>query len=68
MNGMRSHLRMPIHTSIYLGMLLLHVKNFIRRVNHMSTLKQLNSGILLKIIHLQLHVEFPFVEIIHCII
>ena len=59
-NGVRSHLHTPTHTSIYLGMLLLHVRNFIWPVNSMSTLQQVCSVILLQIIHLQLHVKLSF--------
>ena len=36
MNGMQSHSHLPTHDSIYLGMLLLHVQNFIWQVNHMQ--------------------------------
>ena len=55
MNDMRLYSHMPTHTSICLGMLLLHVQNFICRVNCMPTLQQVCSVILLQIIHLQLH-------------
>ena len=54
-------------THQYLGMLMLYMQNFTWRVNNKPTLQlqQLCSVILLQIINLQLHVEFPFVEI-HC--
>ena len=48
-----------------LSVLPLHLQNFTERVNRKPTLQQLCSVILLQIIYLQLHVEFPFVEI-HC--
>ena len=65
MNGVQSHLHVPTHASIYLDMLLLQIQTFTWQVNCKPTLQQLCSVILLQIIHLQLHVEFPFVEI-HC--
>ena len=40
MNDMQSHLHTPTHASIYLGMLLSHMQNFIWRVNHMPMLQQ----------------------------
>ena len=67
MNSVQSHSHTPTHINIYLGMLLLHVQNFIWQVNCIPTLQQVSSVILLQIIHLQLYVEFPFIEI-HCII
>ena len=67
MNGMQLHSHLPTHASIYLAVLLSHVQNFIRRVNRTPTLQQVCSVIALQILHLQLHVEFPFVEIL-CII
>ena len=45
------------------GVLSSHVKNIIWRVNHTPTLQQVYLVIFLQIIHLQLHVEFPLVEI-----
>ena len=65
MNGVQSHLHVPTHASIYLDMLLLQIQTFTWQVNCKPTLQQLCSVILLQIIHLQLYVEFPFVEI-HC--
>ena len=47
MNGMQSHLHVPIHASIYLGVPLLQVQNFIWRFNCMPTLQQVWSVILL---------------------
>ena len=61
MNSVRSHSHAPTHINIYLGMLLLHVQNFIWQVNCTPTLQQVSSVILLQIIHLQLYVEFPFI-------
>ena len=58
MNSVQSHLHVPTHASVYLGMLLSHVQNFILWVNHMPTLQQVRSVILLQIIHLQLHVKY----------
>ena len=55
MNGMWSCLHAPTRTSIYLGVLLSCVQNFIWQVNYMPTLLQVRSFILLQIIHLQLH-------------
>ena len=48
MNGVQSHSYVPTPASIYLGVLSLHVQNFIWQVNCMSVC----SGILLWIIHL----------------
>ena len=39
------------------------VKNIIWRVNRTPTIQQVCSVIFLQIVHLQLHLEFPFVEI-----
>ena len=51
---------MQLHSSIYLDMLSLHMQNFIQRFNHMPTLEQVYSVILLLVIHLQLHVKLSF--------
>ena len=67
MNGVRSHSHAPTHASIYLGVRSSHVQNCICQVDRTPTLQQACSVNLLQIIHLQLDVEFPFVEI-HCII
>ena len=67
MNDMRSHLHTATHANIYLGLLLSYMQNFIWWVNCTPTLQQVCYVIILQIIHLQLHVEFPFAEI-HCII
>ena len=67
MNHMRSHLHTATHANIYLGLLLSYMQNFIWWVNCTPTLQQVCYVIILQIIHLQLHVEFPFAEI-HCII
>ena len=67
MNDMRSHLHTATHASIYLGVLLSYMRNFIWWVNCTPTLQQVCYVIILQIIHLQLHVAFPFAEI-HCII
>ena len=66
MNGMRSHSHAPTHASFYLPLLSPCMQNFIWQVSCMLTLQQVCSVIFLQIIHLQLRVEFPFVEI-HCI-
>ena len=55
MNGLQLHLGASTHASIYLGVLLFQVKNFIWLVNCTPTLQQVCSVILLQIIHLQLH-------------
>ena len=47
MNGMQSHSHAPTHTSIYLGMLLSHVQNFIWVVSCTPTLQQVCSVILM---------------------
>ena len=60
MNGLQSYSHISTHTSIYLGVLLSHMQEFIGRVNHTPTL----FAVFLQIIHLQLHVEFPFAEIV----
>ena len=55
MNDVWSHWHWPTHASVYLGMPLSHVHNFIWLVNCTPTLKQVCSVILLQTIHLQLH-------------
>ena len=65
MKGVQLHSHVPTHTIIYLGVLLLHVQDFTWWVNCKPALQQMYSVILLQIIHLQLQVEFLFVEI-HC--
>ena len=48
------------YTSTYLRLLSLHMQNVISQVNHMPTLRQVCSIILLQIMHLQLHVKLSF--------
>ena len=60
MNDLPSNLHASTHTSGYLGVILLHMQNFIWHVNRMPTLQQACSVILLQIIHLQLDVKFSF--------
>ena len=38
MNGVQSHSHIPTHTSLYLGVLSLHMHNFLWRVNGKPTL------------------------------
>ena len=59
-NGVRLHSQAPTHVCIYLGVLLLHLRNFIWRVNRTLTLQQVCSVINLQIIHLQLLVKLSF--------
>ena len=74
MNVVQSQLHALTHASIYLGVLSLHVQNFVREVNCMPTLQQVCSVILLQIIHQQLHVKLSFcsqkstVTQLHCCI
>ena len=54
MNAVWLHSHTSTHASIYLGVLLSHMQNFIWQVNCMPTLQQVSLVILLQIIHLQL--------------